>query len=788
MDNGPNTPGELVPGCTLGENCVAVTARVWYRDEGDVRAVFVEQTPFLTYNRHDPVQQRFCAAQLVETGLVKPGQAAAAFEVHPKTLERARRQLRTGGVPALVPHKRGPKGRSKADGAVQRRIRELFEAGHSKRGIADRLGLCDGTVRSVLKEHGITPRGLGAEPMELSLTPAAPEATAMAELDLPGAATALGADSAAADEVIREIAVPAGVSPAWASTQADRDADRRESAMVPEIVVPEVAVEATSIPYAAPAEQLAAMVGLIEEAPVEFAPARGVPMAGVLLGLALLGTTGLLQEARVVYGRLQNGWYGLRPMIWTLFAMALLRVRRPEGLKAVDPAALGLVLGLPRAPEVKTVRRKLQEMARRALAAKLHRNLAKRRADQDEENLAYLYVDGHVRAYSGKRRIGKAYVTTRKSVQRAETDYWVNLTDGQPLLVVHAEANEKLTQMMQTILREVRQVIGDRRVMIVFDRGGWSQELFRTILAEGFDLLTYRKAPLSDWPAYRFQTERLRIDGHEVEYALADGDFIEKGWPRLRCLAVKRADGQQTQILCNRYDLDPALLAYRMFGRWQQENWFKYMGENFALDVLVSYAVVPDDPERLVANPQWRKLDRQVRAAHQMLQEAEAAYGRSRLSKTAAKERDRRAAAVSEARAAYEQLRQQRRAQPRQVPLKEVPNRDPVRLEYERKLLTDTIKMCAYHAETQLFAMLRGSFARNEEEGRAVVREMFQAGGDLLPRDGELHVCLEQLSAPRYTEALMSLCEQLNERDLRLPETDFRLRFHVKPRPETRQK
>jgi len=69
-----------------------------------------------------------------------------------------------------------------------------------------------------------------------------------------------------------------------------------------------------------------------------------------------------------------------------------------------------------------------------------------------------------------------------------------------------------------------------------------------------------------------------------------------------------------------------------MFGRWQQENWFKYMGEQFALDVLVDYATEPDDPDRLVVNPAWRTLYREIKMAATKLQEAEAAYGRMRLS------------------------------------------------------------------------------------------------------------------------------------------------------------
>jgi len=743
MDGTTNSQGRLHAEWGLPEGAQAINDRVWYRDDGDVRAIFCGLIPFYSYQRSDPVNHRFAAVQLIETGLAKQIKVAAAFGLSVSTLRRARKAVAAEGIGGLVGKPKGPKQRRRAGRGVAPRIVALRKNGHRHQAIADRLGLSPATVYRVLREHGLTRRAsdpTGTLPFESG------EATNCDSEDEPS-------------------------GPAESLT--DNTLSR---------------VEATSVTYAAPLDQVMTQLGLIEEAPVEFGPARNVPLAGVMLGLALLSTTGLLQEARAVYGRLQKGWYGLRATFWMLFVMALLRIKRPEQLKGVDPVALGRVLGLPRAAEVKTIRRKLKELAQRGRAAQLHRRLARRRVRQHDAALAYLYVDGHVRAYSGKRKIGKAYVTTRRSVLRAETDYWVNLSSGQPLLVVHARANERLTQMMKTVIGEVRAVVGDRRPMIVFDRGGWSKDLFRMLLAEGFDLLTYRKAPLSDWGPERFHTAGLKIDGHTISYELADGEFQKKGWPRLRCLAVKRSDGRQTQILCNRYDIAPVQLAYRMFGRWKQENWFKYMDEQFALDVLADYATEPDDPDRLVINPVWRSLHKSVKAARAELQKVEAAYGRASLSKASCRVRNKRASEVEQARQTYERLGRQRRDTPRQVRLGEVSDGHPVRLAYERKLLTDTIKMCAYDVETQLTEMLDGVLRRNSFEGRAVIRELFHCSGDLSLLDGRLHVHLNQLSAPRYTKSLMSLCNQLNVLDLTIPETSFTLRFHVKPRPESSQK
>ena len=96
--------------------------------------------------------------------------------------------------------------------------------------------------------------------------------------------------------------------------------------------------------------------------------------------------------------------------------------------------------------------------------------------------------------------------------------------------------------------------------------------------------------------------------------------------------------------------------------------------------------------------------------------------------------------------------------------------------------------MGACDVETQLMEMLDGVFRRNDWEGRAVVREIVRTSGDLTLSPGQLQIHLDQLSAPRYTQAMMSLCDQVNALDMTLPETDFHLRFHVKPRPATRHK
>ena len=120
--------------------------------------------------------------------------------------------------------------------------------------------------------------------------------------------------------------------------------------------------------------------------------------------------------------------------------MALMRIKRPEALKERDPATLGRIIGLDRAPEVKTVRRKLTRLAAYHRAERLGYELAQERVEQRGSRMGFLYVDGHVRAYHGKRTLPKAFVPLRRLAMPATTDYWVGDQKGDPLFVITAEA------------------------------------------------------------------------------------------------------------------------------------------------------------------------------------------------------------------------------------------------------------------------------------------------------------------------------------------------------------
>ncbi len=235
-----------------------------------------------------------------------------------------------------------------------------------------------------------------------------------------------------------------------------------------------------------------------------------LPRAGVLLAVPLLVRHGLIEAFVKVYGSLHPSFYGLRTIVVTLFLGALLRIKRPEHLKEYRPAGPGSDPGAGPGAGSQDGAAEVHASGGDGNAAKqLMEELARRRIAEDEERVAFLYLDGHVREYHGKFPLFEAKKAQRQVVTPAATDTWVHDADGEPLLVVTSEVNAKLTQVLEPILADVRRLVGDeRRMTVIFDRGGFSPKLFARLIAAGFDVITYRKGKVRKLAAGRFAVQR----------------------------------------------------------------------------------------------------------------------------------------------------------------------------------------------------------------------------------------------------------------------------------------
>jgi transposase len=751
-------------------NTVVINSRCNLRIEADQRVIVVAGLPVHHYRAEDAIAETYAMVFLVESGFARQMEVARAFTRSVRSLRRYQHRYAQGGMTALGREEGWRRGRRRISGKRLRSIDVLKSQGMSNRAIAHRLGVTEKAIRKLVaaSQSTVSAQLVLADitspvARELSAT-GAPSPTSIGDDAYP--ATPSAHDRAGAPD---PIAAPADDGEP-APMSLDRDASDRTF------------------------DRQLAYLGLLDDAAPLFREGSSIPAVGILLALPCLVESGLLRISRKLYGEIGPAFYGLRTTLLTLLFMALLRIKRPEHLKERDPAAFGRLLGLDRAPEVKTLRRRLTRLAAHHCAEQLGAELARLRVNQRGHLMGFLYIDGQVRAYLGRRPIAsKAYVARRHLAMPASTDYWINDRSGDPLFVVTGEVNAALTKAFPRLLGEVRDVVGARRVTIVFDRGGWSPKLFETIIKDGFDVLTYRVGRCRHIHEKRFVRRRAELDGRWADYLLHDQPVrFLKGKLRLRQVTRLCDTGHQTQVITSRWDLRDVEVAYRMFDRWRQENFFKYMREEFLLDALVDYQIEPEDPTRTIPNPERRALDKQIQAARADLAKLEREYGAAAAANCEQRRPTIRGFKIAHgklgkqlrtARARVAKMSAQRQDLPKRIEVRDLNERAVVKLATERKHLTDIIKMVAYQAESDLLALLRPHYARADQEGRTLLHELFATAGDIRVGDSELHITLAPLSSPHRTHAAQALCEMLDQAATIFPGSHLRMRFAVRPPP-----
>jgi hypothetical protein len=755
---------DLFPDFSPVPQMVFVNDSVSLQTEADQRVILVHGVVYSHYSREDRTAEAYALVSLYESGYVDQNDLARSFGYSTRTLRRFQQRLHSGGLNALVRPEGRPAGGSTGPKptARDRTILRLKTRGLSNRGIGGRLGLSEMMIRKILRRLGWQP---------------APEATLplLSKADPPTEPATISHSSS------DHIPLPAAPPPPL---------PREEPGVKP------AAQSFDQNPLDRSIDRLWAALGLLDDALPLFAPAQNLPRAGVLLAIPALNVSGLLSAAEKIYGSLRPSFYGLRTTLVAYVLLALLRIPRPEALKEYPPGELGRIVGLDRMPEVKTLRRKLARLAAGKGSFQLGQEIARQRIREHGHVLGFLYVDGHVRAYHGKHTIPKAYVTRARLASPATTDYWVNDKRGDPLFVVTAEANAALTRMLPTVLGEVRKLLGPkRRATVVFDRGGWSPKLFRELLALDFDILTYRKGRTRRIAEARFTSHKARLDGRRVRYLLHEQPVrFLKGKLRLRQITRLTQGGHQTPIVTSRWDLRAIVLAYRMFERWRQENFFKYVREEYLIDALADHQIEPDDPNRSVPNPARKAIEKELRQMQTELGKLRASYAAitldarpRRLPRTEVKKaKEKLRTEIAQAKARLEKLQAQHHALPRRVSVAQAQKGQAVvKLSTERKHLTNVLKMVAYQIESDLLELIRPHYKRVEEEGRTFIQTALQDAADLEPTEDQLHMTLAPLSSPHRSRVLEALCAALNETHTKFPGTELEIHYSVATAPES---
>ena len=730
---------------------------------------FFNLEPFDCHPADDRRAMLLRAAKLHVVSGVPQADIMAAFHLSRPTVARAVKRYRERGEDAFFEPRRG-RGRTVVDARMADEAAKLLASGISGSACARQLGIPVSTFNENRRA------GVIADPTRAPAAVAdAPQA--VAATDHPASADARQTD------------------PPPATDRATRDARDKQAPM---------GRAARDVEG-----RMLASAGLMTEAePVFAAPAHAVAHGGVLAALPMLLRAGLLGAANRLF-RLPAGFYGLTTILLFVAFMTLARVRNPESLRYQAPGEWGAILGLDRCPETKTLRRKIRLLTSAEHTVRDWQSaLARTWATEHDDDWATLAVDGHVKVYTGRKgRLPKHFVARQKLCMPASVSYWVNALGGTPLLCLHKALDPKLIKAIeQDVVPHLQHLgvvpeaapdltrpdAGAPALTLVFDREGWSPDLFKRLARRGIACITWHKNfKGEDWPQEDFRTLEVLIHGPAGTSAttvdLAEQPIVLRNGLTVRQIRRRLANGRQVPVITTHPQMPLVQVAGAMFSRWSQENFFKYMREQFNLDSLPSHDLEPLDPDAQVVNPVRRALEKTIRRVRSRL-----ATARNRLAE-ALQEHHRDTATRLDAdanalAAELDQLKQQRAHTLTHVRAGDLSEQDKLdALPVGGRLFLDLVRMIAYRAETRMMAPVITTQGK-KPNARRLLRALLTSDANIIPvpANGILRIQLLGLGSDACDRMLAPLVEELNATRTIYPGTDLRLVYELAgdPPPE----
>jgi hypothetical protein len=302
-------------------------------------------------------------------------------------------------------------------------------------------------------------------------------------------------------------------------------------------------------------------------------------------------------------------------------------------------------------------------------------------------------------------------------------------------------------------------------------------------------VLTYRKNVNDLWDENDFAEYKVEIEGNTTKMQLAE-KTVELNGVFMR--EIRRlSDGHQTSVITTNKKLSLLMVALFMFARWTQENFFKYMRQDYDFDRMLQYAVEQIDGEFTVNNPEYSnltyklgKLREKISRKKALLFELMESNIKDTLDKANhyLKEQAKVREELQILGMQEKELLAKRTKTPSRMKIKDMPEHIKyTKLNIESKRFQNTIKMICYRAETSFANLLAVNFKKDTNEKRALAKSLINSTADILPdyTNNKLNIIIYSQANPRMNHAIEKLIPLLNESETVYPGTNLILNYQI---------
>ena len=287
---------------------------------------------------------------------------------------------------------------------------------------------------------------------------------------------------------------------------------------------------------------------------------------------------------------------------------------------------------------------------------------------------------------------------------------------------------------------------------------------------QGVHWVSYRRAPLAV-PAMLPVLTTVTVNGAARRIAWCEETVTIKDYGHARQLTLFEDGRPALQVLADDEEACPAELLGWLKSRWREENFLKYVAENYGIDKICDYFADIGLNEKVIANPARKKANTAVRQAHKALADAErdlavlpgdpgiSVHDKNTTLIPAAQ------AAITTARTnlqAAEAARDNIRARAAANDIN--PDAQVAVLRAGRRSLQMVLRLLAHNAEHWLSGQLN-AYLRDDDEYRAITRETIIRGlaGTISWTPAAITVTLQPPAASRVGQALAMLIDQINQ-------------------------
>jgi hypothetical protein len=175
---------------------------------------------------------------------------------------------------------------------------------------------------------------------------------------------------------------------------------------------------------------------------------------------------------------------------------------------------------------------------------------AKAMLDADDVPPEVFYADDHFVTYWGSEPVAKGNNIRRHLAEPGRDDTF--MVDDTWRAVCFASGEPRgLSVTLPEVLGQLKEIVGDRRVMVGFDRGGSYPKVFTALAEANLEWITWRRAPLPV-PTVTPKRSRMNVDGKRCTNLLADEVVILNGYDATPVRHLGR------QAALNRYPMSRA--------------------------------------------------------------------------------------------------------------------------------------------------------------------------------------------------------------------------------------